>query len=52
MTSKQMKDIIKNISNKTGVPHQVLQRNYVLEKLLERISSSTYKNNFILKGVC
>lgn len=50
MTAKQMKDLIRNISTETNIPHQVLQRNYVLEKLLERISLSNYKDKFILKG--
>lgn len=45
-----MKDLLNNISKNTGVNAQILQRNFMLEKLLERISLSKYKDNFILKG--
>lgn len=47
---RQLKDLIKNISKKTDINAQILVRNYVLERLLERISLSELKNNFILKG--
>ena len=50
MTAKQMKDLLNNMSKKTGVNVQILQRNFMLERLLERISLSEYKDNFILKG--
>jgi len=50
MTSKQMKDLLNNMSKKTGVNAQILQRNYMMERLLERIALSQYKDNFILKG--
>jgi predicted nucleotidyltransferase component of viral defense system len=50
MTSRQIKDLLKNMSKKTGIGAHILQRNYMLERLLERISLSEYKNNFILKG--
>ncbi len=50
MTSKQMKDLLSNMSKRTGINAQILQRNYMMERLLERISLSEYKHNFILKG--
>jgi predicted nucleotidyltransferase component of viral defense system len=50
MTSKQMKDLLNNMAKKTGVNVQILQRNYMMERLLERISLSEYMDNFILKG--
>lgn len=50
MTSKQMKDLLRNMSKSTGINAQILQRNYLMERLLERISLSEYKDNFILKG--
>lgn len=50
MTAKQMKDLLRNLSKKTGVHAHILQRNYMLERLLERIALSEYKDNFILKG--
>ena len=46
----QLKALIKNMSVETGVNTQILLRNYMLERLLERISVSKYKNDFILKG--
>ena len=50
MTAKQMKDLLNNMSKKTGINAQILQRNFMLERLLERISLSEYKHNIILKG--
>ena len=46
----QLKGIIKNMSAKTGVRANVLLQNYMLERLLERISASEYKWKFVLKG--
>jgi predicted nucleotidyltransferase component of viral defense system len=33
-----------------GVNSQILLRSYMMERLLERIALSEYKENFILKG--
>lgn len=45
-----LKAKINNIAKEENVsPHAVMQT-YMLERLLERISISKYKNNFILKG--
>ena len=49
-TSTQLKDHIRNLSNKTGVAPLILQRNYMMERLLKRISLSKYKTHFVLKG--
>lgn len=49
-TPTQLKAWIKNLSEKTNVTANVIMQNYMLERLLERISVSKYKNNFILKG--
>ena len=49
-TATQVKDKIKNIYAKTGIEPQFLQRNYMIERLLKRISLSNYHDNFILKG--
>lgn len=46
----QLKAKIKNISKETGISAQLVLQNYMLERLLERISLSEYKENFILKG--
>lgn len=49
-TATQLKALIRNISKDKKVNAQILLRNYMLERLLERISMSEYKHNFILKG--
>ena len=45
-----LKAFIKNITNDKGIIPQAVLQNYMLEKLLERISKSQYKDKFILKG--
>ena len=50
MTAKQIKDLIHNQAKKNNIDAQILLRNYMLERLLERISLSKYKWHFILKG--
>ena len=45
----QLKAFIKKKQQRKIFPPSFMQ-NYMLERLLERISLSTYKNNFILKG--
>ncbi|NCB71946.1 MAG: nucleotidyl transferase AbiEii/AbiGii toxin family protein [Clostridia bacterium] len=47
---RQIKDRINNIAKKKNINAQVLLRNYMMERLLERISLSEYKDVFILKG--
>ena len=49
-TATQLKALIRNISKQKKVNAQILLRNYMLERLLERISLSKYKYDFILKG--
>lgn len=46
----QMKSLIRNLAKEKNVNAQILLRNYMLERLLERISESPYKENFVLKG--
>ena len=48
--SMSLKAYIKNKAIEKKVPAQLVMQNYMLERLLARISSSNYKNNFILKG--
>ena len=45
-----MKDWIKNKSKQTGAPANVLLQTYMMERLLERVSISSYRDNLILKG--
>ena len=50
MTSMKMKALIRNIAKEKNINSAVVLRNYMLERLLERISRSKYKDNFVLKG--
>lgn len=45
-----LKAKINNIAKKEKVLPQAIMQTYMLERLLERISISEYKDNFILKG--
>jgi predicted nucleotidyltransferase component of viral defense system len=49
-SAAQLKNCIKNKSKKTGAPANALMQNYMMERLLERVSISPYRNNLILKG--
>lgn len=49
-TLKQIKDLINNMAKKKSINAQILLRNYMMERLLERIALSSYKDNFVLKG--
>lgn len=46
----QLKAVIKNISKDKHISAQLVMQNFMLERLLERISVSKYHRNFILKG--
>ena len=46
----QLKAIFKKMSKEKNISAQIVMQNYMLERLLERISLSTYQTNFILKG--
>lgn len=45
-----LKAIINNIAKENKISAQSVLQTYVLERFLERISISKYKDNFILKG--
>ena len=49
-TARQLKDLMRNLSKKKSADAQILMRNYMMERFLERISLSEYKDKFILKG--
>ncbi len=49
-TSRQLKALIRNMSKSDSNKAQTLIRNYGMERFLERVSLSRYKDNFILKG--
>lgn len=46
----QLKAFIKKKAAEKNISAQLVMQNYMLERLLERISLSAYKRNFILKG--
>jgi len=46
----QLKAIIKNFAKEKHISAQLVMQNFMLERLLERISVSKYQRNFILKA--
>lgn len=46
----QLKAMIKNLAKEKHISAQLVMQNFMLERLLERISVSKYQRNFILKG--
>lgn len=49
-TSRQLKALVRNISKGDSMQAQILIRNYIMERFLERLALSPYRENFILKG--
>lgn len=49
-SARQLKDRIRNLSKEKSADAQLLMRNYMMERFLERISLSEYRDKFILKG--
>ena len=46
----QLKAIVKNIAREKKISAILVLQNYMLERFLERVSLSPYRNNFIIKG--
>ena len=46
----QLKSLIKNKALENHISPQLVMQNYLLERLLERIATSKYRRNFIIKG--
>lgn len=46
----RLKAIMKNIAKEKNISAQLVMQNFMLERLLERVSLSKYQQNFILKG--
>lgn len=46
----QLKAIVKNMAKEKKIAAQLVLQNYMLERFLERISLSSYRENFIIKG--
>ncbi len=49
-SSRQLKDLIRNLAKDKKIEAHVLIRNYMMERFLERITLSVYKDKMILKG--
>ena len=49
-TARQLKDLIRNLSKEKSADAQLLMRNYMMERFLERVSLSKYHDKLILKG--
>jgi predicted nucleotidyltransferase component of viral defense system len=49
-TSRQLKALVRNMSGGDSAKAQIIIRNYVMERFLERLSLSKYRDNLILKG--
>lgn len=49
-TSRQLKALVRNRSRGDSTKVQLLIRSYIMERFLERISLSPYREKFILKG--
>ena len=49
-TSKQLKDKVRNVSKSDNNIAQAMIRTFIMERFLERVSISKYRDHFILKG--
>lgn len=49
-TARQLKALVQNRTKGNSGKAQLLIRNFMMERFLERVSLSKYKDNFILKG--
>ena len=46
----QLKAIVKNMAKDKKISAQLILQNYMLERFLERVSLSSYRDHFIIKG--
>ena len=46
-TARQLKDLIRNLSKDKSADAQILMRNYMMERFLERISLSEYRDSLL-----
>ena len=50
LTPEQLKGKVRNVAKEKGLSSQEILQMYFFERVMERLSVSRYKNNFILKG--
>ena len=46
----QLKAVVKNMAKEKKTSAQLVLQNYMLERFLERVSLSSYRESFIIKG--
>ena len=46
----QLKALVKNIAKSKNISAQLVLQNYMMERFIERISLSNYRENIIVKG--
>ena len=51
-TARQLKDLIRNLSKKNAADAQILMRNYMMERFLERFLSRPTGTNLSSKAGC
>ena len=49
-STEQIKAWIKNKAKTKNVPANVILQNYMMERFLERMAASRFRDNFVLKG--
>ena len=49
-TPEQLKGAIRNLAKKKGIHAQEVLQIFMFERIIERLSVSSYKDRFILKG--
>lgn len=49
-STKQLKDWISNYSKQNSLESNTVLQTYMMERFLERVAKSKYKDNFIIKG--
>ena len=49
-TPTHLKALVRNMRKGDSTQAQIIIRNYMMERFLERLAQSDYRNNFILKG--
>ena len=49
-TARQLKALVRNMSKSDSNKAMIIIRNYVMERFLERLAVSPYRDNLILKG--
>ena len=51
-TSRQLKALVRNRSGGDNAKAQIIIRNFIMERFLERLSLSRYREHLILRAAC